>query len=343
MNIQPNSIRLVNSRSILEIDVCGGAFTNFQLKREGLNPLSFTYPLDRIASACGQAAFKGHFLCLGRWGDPAAAERAAGAIKHGDFFIRQWEVLLPHSDRQVRMRVISPVEKLKVEREVKLDESAPVFYVHETVTNVGVDGRWYNMVQHPTIAAPFLNERTRVFANADSGICQGDDFTVRSQWPVGRTGTGEAVDLGFSHQPDNHVFSFIVQSGAAFGWLAAWSPADRLLIGYIWPRADFPWINCWQHAENGKMRYRGLEFGTSGIHAPPDEILQSGRSEMFGEKTARFLGAGERIATQYAGFLVKIEEDITGVTDITLAEREIILHCAGRDLVIELSAALPMH
>ncbi|WP_341837322.1 hypothetical protein WJU16_05510 [Chitinophaga pollutisoli] len=341
MNIQPNSIRLGNSRSILEIDACGGAFTNFRLRQEGLNPLSFMYPLDGVASACGQAAFKGHFLCLGRWGDPSAAERAAGAIKHGDFFVRQWEVLPPYSDTQVRMRAISPVEKLQVERKVTLDESAPVFFVNETVTNVGVAGRWYNMVQHPTIAAPFLHEGTRVFANADAGICQEADTAVRSQWPVGQTGTGEAVDLGFSHLPDHHVFSFIVKPGASFGWLAAWSPADRLLIGYIWPRADFPWINCWQHAENGKMLYRGLEFGTSGIHAPLDEILQSGRSELFGEKTVRFLGAGEHITSRYAAFLVKTEEYMTAVNDIRITDRKIIVQCDNGQIAIALPAPLP--
>ncbi|WP_341840359.1 hypothetical protein [Chitinophaga caseinilytica] len=305
-----------------------------------MNPLSFTYPLEGIASACGQAAFKGHFLCLGRWGDPSAAERSAGAIKHGDFFVRQWEVLPPYSDTRVRMRAISPVEKLQVEREVILEESAPVFYVQETVTNVGVLGRWYNMVQHPTIAGPFLHEHTRVFSNADVGICQESDHTVRSQWPVGQAGAGEKVNLEYSHQPDNHVFSFIVQPGAAFGWLAAWSPADKLLIGYSWPRADFPWINCWQHSENGKMRYRGLEFGTSGIHAPLEEIMRSGKADLLGEKTVRFLGAGERITTRYAGFLAKIEDE---VTDITITDRKINIHCAGRDKAIGLPMAQPMY
>lgn len=339
MNIQPNSIRLANSRSILEIDVCGGAFTNFQLKPEGLNPLSFNYPLDGIACACGQAAFKGHFVCLGRWGDPSAAERAAGAIKHGDFFVREWEVLSQYSDSQVRMRVISPVEKLQLEREVMLEESDAVFFVRETVTNVGVAGRWYNMVQHPTIAAPFLHASTRVFSNAGAGICQEGDLEVRSQWPLGQTGTGEKVDLEYSHQPDNHVFSFIVQPGFAYGWLAAWSPADKLLIGYIWPRADFPWINCWQHSENGKMRYRGLEFGTSGIHAPLEEILRSGNADLLGEKTVRFLGAGESITTRYAGFLAQIEDEIT---DITITGRNIRIQCSARDKAIELQMPLPM-
>ncbi|WP_298715573.1 hypothetical protein [Chitinophaga sp.] len=334
MNIQPNSIRLGNSRSILEIDVCGGAISNFQMKPEGLNPLNFNYPLDGIPCACGQAAFKGHFVCLGRWGDPSPAERATGAIKHGDFYLREWEVLPPYSDSQVRMRVISPVEKLQLEREVMLEENDAVFYVRETIS-----GRYYNIVQHPTIAAPFLHASTRVFSNADAGICQEVDPAVRSQWPVGLTGKEEMINLEYSYQPDNHVFSFIVEPGAPYGWQAAWSPADKLLIGYIWPRADFPWINCWQHSENGKMRYRGLEFGTSGIHAPLEEILQSGKLDLLGEKTVRFLGAGENITTRYAGFLAKIEDEIT---DITVIDRNIRIQCSGRDKAIELRMPQPM-
>lgn len=326
MEVQSQSkVQLTNSTSVLEIDACGGAISSFLLADGNINPLNFELPVNNKSSP-NNAVFKGHFLCLGRWGDPSEGEHACGAVKHGDFFIRRWNVVQMPGDKEVQMNTESDIEGLQIERHILLDKKASVFYVKESIKNINKLGRFYNMVQHPTIAAPFLNAATRVFSNAAIGICQDDVSSNNySTWPTGIRSNGTKVDLSLSDEPDNNIFSFIVKPGAAFGWLVAWSSADKLLIGYIWPRKYFPWINFWQHSEENKMCYRGLEFGTSGIHAPLHDIITTNRSILLGEKTVRFIDAGETIDTSYVAFLAKTENSFSSVADVEIVNGEIIV------------------
>src|SRR3546814_2588285 len=56
------------------------------------------------------------------------------------------------------MEVDCPLEGLRVRRQLRLDRRNAVFAIEETVHNIAPLGRLYNMVQHPTLAAPFLDE-----------------------------------------------------------------------------------------------------------------------------------------------------------------------------------------
>ena len=65
-----------NESASLSINLDGGAIIDFQLKTTGINPLSFLYPNDLMPSNNKNgAAYQGHFLCLGRWGEPSSGEK----------------------------------------------------------------------------------------------------------------------------------------------------------------------------------------------------------------------------------------------------------------------------
>src|SRR3546814_11782552 len=63
----------------------GGAVRDFHLKNgTSLNPLSFVMePEDMPLNNRNGAPYQGHFLCLGRWGEPSDGERKAGVPNHG--------------------------------------------------------------------------------------------------------------------------------------------------------------------------------------------------------------------------------------------------------------------
>jgi hypothetical protein len=335
-----SKLSLENTKAAVVVDAYGGAITGFYLKEDGLNPLSFELPLDEMPSRDATISYKGHFLCLGRWGPPSAGEQAAGVVKHGDFATIRWEALPGHNDGELLMRAVSQVEGLQVKRRILLDKQSPVYFVEEAVTNVNPLGRFYNMVQHPTIAAPFLDSTTRVFCNAGTGFCQSERISPDescSKWPLGISDGGCSVDLSMSDKPDNNVYSFIMEKGARFGWVVAYTVATRLLIGYIWRRSDFPWVNFWQDWSDGVMRYRGLEFGTTGVHEPLHRIVGTGRSSILGEKAIRYIDAGEEVSTSYGSFLLKLENDLKFVTDVSLSDKEIIIKTDRCDRRIELS------
>ncbi|MDE3167228.1 MAG: hypothetical protein KGN36_15600, partial [Acidobacteriota bacterium] len=87
-------------------------------------------------------------------------------------------------------------------------------------------------------------------------------------------------------------------------YFAAWSPASRLLFGYVWKTADFPWLGIWEenrsrtHAPwNGRTVTRGMEFGVSPV--PETRRAMIDRGSMFGVPGYRWIPAGARVEAEY--------------------------------------------
>ena len=75
-----------SARVVVEID--GGAISDFHLVDKNLNPLSW-----REASSAPGPHWRGHFLCLDRWGSPSDAERHNGMPFHGEASRVEWKIL----------------------------------------------------------------------------------------------------------------------------------------------------------------------------------------------------------------------------------------------------------
>ena len=173
-----------------------------------------------------------------------------------------------------------PLAGLKVARSIRMAQDQAIFAVAEAVTNTRHLGRVYNIVQHPTIGPPFLDESTRVDANGTRGFMQEtpmptpEDPEVR--WPYALKKDGTEVDIrGLTDDAAPAVVSYIIDE--EYGWTTAINASAGLLIGYIWPVAEYPWFDAWRHVRDGKPFARGLEFGTTGLHQPSPVLLEKGR------------------------------------------------------------------
>jgi hypothetical protein len=121
----------------------------------------------------------------------------------------------------------------------------------------------------------------------------------------------------------------VVDKGSDTGWLTAYSPRHQLLFGYVWKRKDYPWIHLWQHWENNRIKYRGIEFGTAGIHRPFKEIIDTA-THLFGERTFEYIDAGESVSKKYFSFIYKTEKDFSSVGNITIADNAIQIETKER-------------
>src|SRR5437667_11492996 len=73
-------------------------------------------------------------------------------------------------------------------------------------------------------------------------------------------------------------------------YFTAVSPTARLAFGYVWRRADFPWLGIWEENYsrtippwNGKTMTRGMEFGASPFPEPRRQMIErGGRSDFRG-------------------------------------------------------------
>src|SRR5262245_30274465 len=307
----------------------GGALVRMRFLDNETNPLNFeiTPAIERPRD--NEPILRGHFLCLDRWGAPSATEAAHGMPFHGEAPRLHWGI--DRKPEAVGNTVVAgmstelPIAGLRVRREIVLDEAGAVALGTERVTNTNRLGRVYNLVQHPSIAPPFLNDGTIIDSNARQGLVQDQPVPAARDaaavWPNVRLGSENAdlrrfrTETGKGAQHD--VCSFIFAEGESTGWVTACSPAHRLLLGYVWRTADYPWLNIWRYRQEGQVAARGLEFGTTGYHQPFAVLVRQER--IFGRKLYEFLDADEAMTRSYVCFLAKIPDGFEGVSDLSLS------------------------
>ncbi len=335
------SLVLRNNNARLVIDLAGGSFREFRFTKQTNNPLNWGQPQP------GNTAPKvmGHFLCLDRWGPPSASEGENGMPYHGEAGRQAWTV---NEDVEVHggithttMSTTLPLAGLNISRSVQMAPQQAVALIRETVTNVNKLGRPYNMVQHPSIGPPFLTEETIVDANGRKGFAQGGTLPNPEEpsfyWPQALNQDGQIVNLRRlrgDHHPN--VTSFTIDE--SIGWVTAATPQQGLLIGYLWPTSDYPWLDIWRNSKDGKPNARGLEFGTTGLHQPFPILMEKGR--IFGRKLFDYLDAGESATKRFAMFLLMVPDDFKGVAPLQLNDDSILLTERGdtkREFEVSLS------
>ncbi len=301
------TLTLDSGNATISWDLAGGGLVDFQFKDQPLNP--FTWE-EKSATP---AHMKGHFLCLDRWGAPSAAEVSAGVPFHGEAAHVEWRKA-GKTPTEAEMTVRLPLAKLGVKRTIKLDGASVL--VIEAVTNEAPLGRVFNMVQHPTIGPPFLDESVVVDSNARRGFMQSSPMPNPEHptvvWPQALK-EGVPVNLQFLRDdPMPDVVSYVVDE--EIGWVTALNPDKRLMLGYIWKTAEYPWLNIWRHAEGGKPMARGLEFGTTGLHQPYPILTKKG--SIFGRSLFAFIDATETQVRRYQVFLAKLPIQSSGVSQV---------------------------
>ena len=83
-------------------------------------------------------------------------------------------------------------------------------------------------------------------------------------------------------------------------FVTALHPTKRLLLGYVFRRAEFPWLQTWEFYPPRGVRARGLEFGTQAFDRPRRDVIT--QNQLFGELLYRWLPARATIETRYLMF-----------------------------------------
>ena len=340
------SLVIESENARLVVDVRGGSVGDFRFKDSELNPLNWATPSAGDVSIRGF----GHFLCLDRWGPPSAAEGAKGMPYHGEAAHVEWQIVSGAARRdgliEAHMAATLPMAGLSVRRTILFSSKEAVFTMLEEVTNENTIGRIYNMVQHPTIGPPFLDESTIVDCAGRKGFAQGGSLPDPEEpsfiWPRALDPGGKTVDMRrLTDDPIPNVVSYTLDG--KYGWVTAATPKKGVLIGYLWKTTDYPWVSLWRDVHEGKPAARGLEFGTTGLHQPYPTLVQKGR--IWDHPLFEFLDAGETARKRYTAFLFKVPENFTGVESIQVAHGRLVLHERGgtqtRDLAMDALGVIP--
>ena len=264
----PALLRTDSGSITFEIQSQGGLLTDLQLTGTGRNLLAGP---DRVRAG---APF-GHFLCFDRWGPPSPEDARAGIPFHGEAGWIQWQ-WQPADPGRIGLQARLPLAGLKVSRSFVPARDHPVLRIETEVRNPADQPRPFNLVEHATLAPFWMAAGTRLTTNAVNGHLHHNGQPVADStfsWPHARIGD-RILDLREPIVfPGNLLASLVTDPGEEWSWAVI--NDQQSLLGYVWRRVDFPWLNLlWQSTGNTAVA-RAIEPGTTGLHRPLDEVIRT--------------------------------------------------------------------
>jgi hypothetical protein len=306
----------------------GGHIAEILDKRSGVNPL-WTPPWPSIEPSTYDArkhpeygadaeskllsGIMGHNLCMDIFGAPSPEEAAAGLTVHGEAPVAVYEISA--GDSELTARAHFPQSMLRFERRIRLPAGSAVVEIAETAENESAADRPIAWTEHVTLGPPFLEKGATQFrASATrskvSETAFGKDMYMKTaaqfDWPmVPRIDSGSADLRVYTDAAASGGFTtHLMDPHRETAYFLAWSPASRLAFGYVWRRADFPWLGIWEenHSRtgapwNGRTLTRGMEFGASPMPETRRQMIE--RGTLFGMPAFRWIPARTRVETQY--------------------------------------------
>ena len=277
--------------------------------------------------------YMGHLVCFPHYGPASADERAQGLSGHGEAGSVEWQQTRPpKTDAQSLTFFYGaelPKTQYRIERAVTLTAGQSTVRVEEWIENLTSYDRPYNRNQHATFGAPFVTPGRNLLDMSGTRGITDPARTAGGKWNEGRlfqwpdAPRSDDVNLSlrdFHAIPGGQAYTpVLTDRSKPHSWFAIYNADYPLLIGYVFPTDDNPWIVDWQNqprAETPAGTARGIEFGTS----PFDEGLRKSveRAQMLGAPTYSFIGARQRLSTTFTIFLREIPQGFDGVASVTL-------------------------
>jgi hypothetical protein len=304
----------------------GGHIAEVLHKATGVNPLWIPHwrsiepsSFDRSlhpefgsgADAKLLAGIMGHNLCLDIFGGPSEAESAAGLTAHGEASVACYTI--DANDAELTMQADLPMAALRVRRRVRLQHDA--IHVREAVTNLTACDRAVGWTEHVTLAPPFLQggatqfrasaTKSKVF---ESPFGPADYLTAGAvfDWPLAPRADGGSSDMQvYSRRSSSSAYTaHLMDARHEHAFFVAFTPEFELAFGYIWRRADFPWLGIWEENRSRQQSpwHRqavtcGMEFGVSPFPETRRDMID--RRSLFDVPTYRWIPARTETEVEY--------------------------------------------
>ncbi len=276
------------------------------------------------------ASIMGHNPCIDFFGPPSAAEEDAGLTVHGEAPVANWEV--EPGEHGMIATADLPYARLWVKRTLTAAPGSSILTVATEVENESDAPREIGWQEHATFGPPFLEKGVTTFdASATRGrtnptvfarvqrLKVNADFT----WPLAPHVGGGEVDLRvFPADPASGDFTGqLMDPARETAWMTAVNPRLGLVCGYLWRRAEFPWLGLWDENLDrltlpwaGTTLARGMEFGLSPFPAGKEAMQTLG--SLFGVPVLTTLQPGETRHATWRVFVAPVPAGCTGVTAV---------------------------
>ncbi|MBL8232659.1 MAG: hypothetical protein JNL98_29440 [Bryobacterales bacterium] len=337
------AVSVENERIRVTMLVEGGHIAELLHKSSGVNPLwtppwpsiepSSFDPAKHTATYGAHAESKllsglmGHNLCMDIFGGPSPEETAAGMTPHGEASIAAYE--LGEVNGTLTAKASFPMAQLAFTRTIRT--AGNVAIIEEEVENIAPLDKPTAWTQHATLGAPFVERgKTALRASATKSRVYEADFAgefgfmqpgADFHWPHAPLKNGGTRDLRqyTSAAASGGLTTHLMDPAREQAFVLAWHPDTKVLCGYVWQRADFPWLAIWEENHgrkvapwNGDTLTWGLEFGVNPMPEPRRQMIE--RGSMFGVPGYRWIPAKSKAVVRYCAFVTNaaaIPEQVT--------------------------------
>lgn len=278
------------------------------------------------------SGYMGHLVCFPSYGSPSEPETKAGLGGHGEAPMVEWKKISAEATPQsVTLKYAADLKmtEFRMGRTITLRRGDRHIRVEEWVENLAPFDRPVNWMQHATFGPPFVEPgKTAMDVSATRGQVSGGRVASLQpgsevNWPRGTTADGKPADLRVFQPKSNSgvYYTMRMDPSRQEQFFAMYHPSSKVLIGYVFPAADNPWIADWQENRSStatpwdsKVIARGIEFGSS----PFDEGLRKSveRATFLNTPTYRWIGGRQRLTTEWTLMLQEIPEGFAGVADL---------------------------
>ena len=355
------AIQLSNDKMELTILPEGGAMVQLILAddKEKLNPL---WNPIRVAREAGQNRpanfFRGHFVCVDGFGPSSPEERSAGLPMHGEAHALPWNLDSYQKQSGVasaKFSVKLPLSQEIFTRTFRVVDGENVVWIDSDLENLLAFDRPAFWGEHATIGAPFLEPgkvavdmpvykaKTKAYQiQAGGGMSRQLESFKDFTWPMAPTRTGGTFDLRSAPmQPGSNEHSTsLLDPSRKLVYVTALHLEKGLLIGWVFRREEYPWVQTWLSYPGPNRMARGIEFATQPFDLPRAEVLKAG--PLFETPVFRVLPAKAKIATSFLMFYTRVPAGFQKVDDIQLEGGKLIIEDRGASKRITLPASRPL-
>lgn len=347
------------SNEVIELTMLpkGGNFVSLTLREDkaGMNPLWNPAGIARTAGKPTRGAGGGHFVCVDGFGTPSPEERKAGMPGHGEAHQQPWQVrssAKTNGIASVTFTALLPLMQENFQRTIQLVDGESVIYVESELENLMSFDRPVNWAEHATIGSPFLAPgKTVVDLSAKQSKTRGhndeeDPYPHRLadfrdfDWPLAPGVDGSVIDVRNAPAKFNsldHTTS-LMDPSRTLEFATALNLEHKLLLGYVFRRTEYPWLQIWESYPPDMGAARGLEFGTQPFDISHREVLE--RGPLFGAPVVRWLPAKSKIGSRFLFFYTKVPDGFTRVDDVVLQDGKLTIQDRSARKTFSLAASL---
>jgi len=150
---------------------------------------------------------------------------------------------------------------------------------------------------------------------------------------------GKTIDLRAT-PPNPHYLDHattLLDPSRRLEWVAAFNSSKRAILGYVFKREEYQWVQHWGSYPADTQVVRGMEFGTQPYDLPRREIMTNG--PMFGTPVYRWLPAKAKIESHFLLFYARVPEGFQHVDDVGLENGRIVIQDRRAQRQVTLAAS----